>query len=218
MKKIKINKILLLSILAVVVIILGAILIYHSLEIQHQIQLTHQQQNLSKRSPNIPISAISNNSIINNLFPKKLNNSNFSLLSSFTLSNTQNRKIGNFTIPQYKGYNLFYVNGNYVINIVQFIFNSTQQAKLYFNNSKSATYSNISKSVAFSKNISVINNLPQNMFGINQRISNVSNYYSITSINGSKVCSASLSQYTKVNMSSPITILISAIKMCFQTQ
>ncbi len=215
----KTNKIILLVILAVIVIIiLGAILIYPYLEIQHQILLTHQQQNLSKRSSNISISAISNNSIINNLFPKKLNNSNFSLLSSFALSNTQDRKIGNFTIPQYRGYNIFYVNGDYVINVAQFIFNSTQQAKLYFNNSKSATYSNISKTVAFSKNISILNNLPKNMFGINQHIDNVSNYYSITSINGSKVCSATLSQYTSKNISSPTIILISAIKMCFQTQ
>ena len=155
-------------------------------------------------------------SVFNTPFPQKLSNSNFTLFSGNSIYQIKTIKIGNFTVPSYHGFRTFYVNGNYTIALFQQTFFNSSVAINYFTEMKRALLLNISANTSITKNMILISNLQPNMFGTNTSIKNLSNSYSITAVNGTRICSADLLQYTKNSISNPVSILKTAITVCFK--
>lgn len=152
-------------------------------------------------------------------FPKNIPNSNFSIFAnnvSMAINSSNTIKIGNFTVPPYHGFRTFYVNGNYTIALFQQTFFNSSVAMNYFTEMKRALLLNISANTSITKNMILISNLQPNMFGTNTSIKNLSNSYSITAVNGTRICSAGLFQYTKNSISNPVSILKTAIAVCFK--
>lgn len=155
-------------------------------------------------------------SVFNTPFPQKLNNSDFTLFSGNPIYQTNSIKIKNFTMPAFHGYRAFYINKNYTIALYQQTFSNSSVAMNYFTEMKRALLLNISANTSITKNTILISNLQPNIFGTNTSIKNLANSYSITGVNGTKICFAGLSQYTKNSILKPVQILETAINTCFK--
>lgn len=176
-------------------------------------------------------------------FPDHLINfSNFSKFLSTSLivpNTTLNGKI----YAGYHGFNIYYVNGKDVVNIQQEIFANFSSASQQFINIKnninnlSQNHNNTIKQVLtnktinslsanqihynISRNITLIKNLPSNMYGIKTTVG-TQNSFMVFTLNGTEICLASLTQFTNtsslnVNSISPIALLKSAIDTCLSS-